>query len=87
MGLDNKTIGLDNKTNTESFLTPQPAPQKHVESFLTPQQYAHLRGVHLNTVMKWIREKKVLADQPSGRKGKWFIPAINGVTFTRYPES
>ncbi len=49
--------------------------------FLTPKQFATLRGVSTDTVYRWLKQRKLNAEQPYGpggggvgqRGGRWFI--------------
>ena len=43
---------------------------------MTIAQYAAYRGIHRQTVLKWIKAKKIPAEQVAGRKGKYSIPLI-----------
>ncbi len=42
--------------------------------FMSPKEYAEYRGVHPNTVVRWIKSKKLHAEQPGGKGGHFFIP-------------
>jgi excisionase family DNA binding protein len=42
--------------------------------YMTPKQAAEHYGVHLNTVMKWIRDGKLESIQPAGPRGNILIP-------------
>jgi len=44
-------------------------------AFVTPKEYAEYRGVHLSTIMRWIKQGRVPAEQPAGKKGRYAIPA------------
>jgi len=43
-------------------------------AFVTVKEYAEYRGVHPSTVIRWIKEGRVPAEQPAGRKGTYAIP-------------
>lgn len=44
-------------------------------AYISVKAYAHYRGIHPNTVIRWIKIGKVPAEQPGGRKGRYAIPA------------
>jgi excisionase family DNA binding protein len=54
-------------------------------AFISVPEYAAYRGVHRNTIMKWIREGRVPAEQPAGKKGRWAIPREMIVENPIYP--
>ncbi len=41
--------------------------------FMSIKEYAAIRGVNARTIMLWIRDGILKAEQPRGRKGRWFI--------------
>ena len=43
--------------------------------FITAKEYADYRGVHASTVIRWIKNGRVPAEQPAGKKGAYAIPA------------
>lgn len=44
------------------------------KAFITPKEYAEYRGVHPSTVIRWIKEGLLPAEQPAGKKGHYAIP-------------
>lgn len=44
-------------------------------AFISPKEYAAWRGVHVNTVIRWIKQGRVPAEQPAGKHGRFAIPA------------
>lgn len=44
-------------------------------AFITPKEYAEYRGVHPSTVIRWIKNGTLVAEQPGGKKGRFAIPA------------
>jgi excisionase family DNA binding protein len=55
------------------------------KAFISVQDYAKYRGVHRNTIMKWIRAGRVPAEQPAGKNGKWAIPREMIIENPTYP--
>ncbi len=41
--------------------------------FMSIKEYAAVRGVTSPTILAWIRDGILKAEQPRGRKGRWFI--------------
>lgn len=46
-----------------------------IPSFVSVKEYAEYRGVHRNTIIKWIRAGRIAAEQPAGKRGRYAIPA------------
>ena len=39
----------------------------------TLKETAKILKIHYTTMWKWVKDGKIKAVQPSGRKGRWFI--------------
>ena len=53
---------------------------------MTVKEYADFRGVHRNTVMRWIYSKQIVAEQTAGKRGRYSIPVETApLTHLGYP--
>jgi excisionase family DNA binding protein len=58
-------------------------------AFITVKEYAAYRGVHPSTVIRWITDGRVPAEQPAGKKGRFAIPAemiVSNSTYAPLPD-
>lgn len=59
--------------------------QVEITAFVTTREYAAIWGVHPSTVMRWIKKKRIPADQPNGEHGEYFIPRGARPIVDHYP--
>ncbi len=51
--------------------------------YYTPKQVAEIMGVHFRTIHQWIKQGKMDADQPFGKRGRYHVPETAIPAFKR----